>query len=187
MAQTRLEALIPQDVQFESSHKAPLLGRMLIGQVDVKQDGGACLWELKCVGHLESIHALQLVIYAWLVEHDIGTTPLDRAMYDAGIKPARKPVSKPTQLLLYNIKTDQLMEVSLSNTSADPLGQIIYDTIQERYGRNGTRASDTAFIKMCRKGYRDGYGAPTIKRVNTGIGKGGKRQLRMLDSSSDED
>ena len=126
MAQTRLEALIPEDVQFECSHKAPLLGRMLIGQVDVEQEGGTCLWELKCVGHLESIHALQLVIYAWLVEHDIGTTPLDRVMYNAGIKPVSKQVSKPVskqvQLRLYNIKTDQLMEVSLSNTSADPLG-----------------------------------------------------------------
>jgi hypothetical protein len=155
---------------------------MLIGQVDVKQESGTCLWELKCVGHLESIHALQLVIYAWLVEHDIGTSSFDRVMSDAGIKPVRTTRSSVSQLLLYNIKTDQLMEVSLSDTSADPLGQIIYDTIQERYGSDVDKISDLDFVTMCKAGYS---GVNATKPLTSKSKSGGL--LRIQDSSSDED
>jgi hypothetical protein len=87
------------------------------------------LWEFKCTSKISIEHMLQLVIYAWIWLHVYKT---------------------PRKFMLFNIKTNELLELNASTLTLNTLTKIVVELIRSKYKYDEKPILETDYITLAK-------------------------------------
>jgi hypothetical protein len=119
----RLGKVISVNAEVERGMVLTMMGRKVVGFVDVIDDG--VLWELKCVGELTKEHILQLAIYAFMYE-----------CMDRGVRPLKYN--------LFNILTGEIIRITSTHEQLQAMMKML---ICAKYHSAGVK-SDAEFFQL---------------------------------------
>jgi hypothetical protein len=123
---TNLNSLnISENAIFEKEYKFMTNTLRLFGSIDCMDDNA--IYVFKCCQKIEKEHIIQLALYMFLY--------------------LQQPESTPKQFFLFNIITNQLIQI---NSSLALLEQMTNYIIQYKYG-NRSKLDDDSFLLTCKK------------------------------------
>jgi hypothetical protein len=150
-----------------SSRLVPGVSVGLVGRADMQAVvGGGAIWELKCVDSLQPEHALQLIVYAWMMmmeqqagaggsepppwlERDVARTIEQLPLPAAVARQVQGFVGRPApRMYLFNICTDELLEVVVNGRATTSMGRaedVVRLLVRTKLAAD-SRCSDEAFL-----------------------------------------
>ncbi len=118
-AEKRLGKYLNENADYEREINSVMLGRNIIGRVDVIQD--KTLLELKCTRQLEPVHYVQVAVYGWLYQQKYG---------------------EDIELRVFNILTEEMVKLEIT----DSLNEIVSYLVTKKYGSSQETLDDQAFL-----------------------------------------
>lgn len=102
-----VERLYSLDISKQCEFEYPVISVDLVGRIDCLDRKNNCVYEFKATQELKDEHYLQLVIYMYLYEKN--KEKVDSESTDEYIREIER---SPTRYILYNILTDEKVEIS---------------------------------------------------------------------------